>query len=102
MFQSAAAAGTGPQFQGPGRPEWQQVGGQEAVSRANVMQGGPQIQNMGNAMGAGPATTGPGAGRGNQAARQGGYYASQPGAMGTFARQTGAKPLEQPKWMARK
>jgi hypothetical protein len=112
LFAAQAKAGTGPQFQGSGRPEWQSVGATGAVSRimpgaqdprayGSPLSQGAQIQRLGNTMGAGPTTTGPGAGQGNQAARQAGYSAYKPGALGAFSRANPAK-VEQPRWMARK
>jgi hypothetical protein len=93
MMAAEAQRGQGPQFQGSGRPEWQSVGAKEAIRR--VSPGGP-IQAMSSAMGQTmPMGVRPGTGA------QGGYYASQPGAMGTFARATGARAPEQPRWMGR-
>jgi len=91
-------AGRGPQMQGLGRPGWQTASPTEAISRANVMEGGPRIQNLGQAMGSIP--TDQAGSVANPAAAKAGYYASQPGAMGQFWRQN-ATPVEQPRWMAR-
>jgi len=108
MFQVAQQAGTGPQFQGSGRPEWQQVGAQEAVHRVspgvnmqNPMMYGDQIARLGNTMG-GPSAIRPGTNTspGSKAARATGYAASRPGAMGQLYRTNPAK-LETTKWMGR-
>lgn len=99
MFQTQQQAGQGPQYQGLGRPQWQQVQPTEAISRANTMGGGAQLQNLGQAMGKSGAESG-GKNPAGQAARQGGYFASQMGAMGKAWRQNPV-PLEQPRWMGR-
>jgi hypothetical protein len=116
MFQAEAMRGQGPQFQGSGRPDWQSVGAAGAVGR--VMPGagqdprmygsplgaGAQIQRLGNTMGPGPTTAGPGAGQASSTAMRAGYEAYKPGAMGQFARTNPAttKPAENTRWMQRK
>lgn len=79
-----AAAGTGPQFQGAGRPGWQTSNaGQDMQRIADSM--GKSIPQGANA---------------GQAARQAGYYASQPTSMGQLWRSNPTQ-LEVTKWMGR-
>jgi hypothetical protein len=84
MFAAEAKRGTGPQFQGSGRPEWQQASAVEAVRRL-----GPA---MGQPIGGSPDL--------GSAARAGGYYASRPGPMG-YTWRTSPTTVEQPRWMSR-
>jgi hypothetical protein len=112
MMQAEAQRGMGPQYQGLGRPSWQEANPLESIRRANEMvpgagraqaqarpgqSQGALIQAVGQTMGgpSGGGTAPLGAGQ-----RQAAYYASSPGAMGRAWR-SNPVPIEQPRWMPR-